>query len=111
MELLNNKKAEVRLAAASALAVMPAPAAQQAIAKLALSADLDEKVRVAVLNSACDSVRRFGNQFAPDQQNGVLEMVTGKGSAELRDAAAQLLGALSLPSDKVKSLILQTGAK
>jgi hypothetical protein len=109
--LLNDKRADVRLAAASALAAMPAQAAQQAIAKLALAVDLDEKVRLAALNLATESVRRFGNQFAPDHEKGVQELVTGKGSPELRDAAAQLQGALSLSSEKVKGMILDASPK
>jgi hypothetical protein len=111
VDLLNDKRAEVRLAAASALAAMPAEQAQQAIARFALAPDLDEKVRVTALNTACASVRRFGNQFAPDQEKGVQDLVGGKGSAELRDAAAQLQGALSLSSEKVKGLILEASPK
>ncbi|HUS48467.1 MAG TPA: HEAT repeat domain-containing protein [Phycisphaerae bacterium] len=106
--LLGDKRAEVRLAAAAALAVMSKPPAQQAIVQLALSGDADEKVRVAAFHSATESVRRFGNLLTEAQSTAVLEAVSAGGSPELRDAAAQLLGALNLPSEKIKSLILQT---
>jgi hypothetical protein len=109
--LLDDKRPEVRLAAASALAAMPAQAGQQAIARLALAPDLDEKTRVAALNAACESVRRFGNLLAPDQEKGVQDLATAKGAPELRDAAAQLHGALSLSSDKVKGMILEAAPK
>lgn len=107
--LLNDKRAEIRLAAASALAAMPTGPAQQAIARLALTADVEEKVRVSAMNIACESVRKFGNLLGADQSAAILDLAAGKASAELKDAAAQLSGALSLSSEKVKSLILEAG--
>ncbi len=104
--LLKSPQVEARLAAAAALAVLTEPSAQQALVNLALT-DADEKVKVAAFGLATESVRRFGNKIADAQAASVLEVVTGKGSTELREAAAQLSGSLNLPSQKIKDLILQ----
>ncbi len=96
------------LAAASALAVMPAPGAQAAIAELANSSDVDESIRIEAYGSLSESGRRFGNQLPDEATQGIIDVVSGDGSAQLREAAAQALGVLSLPSEKIKSLILDT---
>lgn len=105
--LLKSAPTDTRLAAAGALAVMPDATAQQALATTGV-ADSDEKVKIALLGLATDSVRRFGSKLSDEQSAAVLDIVTGKGSNELREAAAQLCGALNLPSEKVKALIIQS---
>ena len=111
-EALNDPRAEVRLAAAGALASMPSAAAQQAISGLALNGAADEPVRVAAMRHCTESVRRFGKMITDQQAQAVLEIVQDKAnSAALRDAAAQLLGSLDLPSERIMSLIVETGAK
>ena len=111
-EALKDTRAEVRLAAAGALASMPSAPAQQAVCGLALNGGADEPVRVAALRFCTESVRRFGKMLTDQQAQAVLEIVQNKAdSAALRDAAAQLLGSLDLPSERIMSLIVETGAK
>jgi hypothetical protein len=103
---LSDKRGEVQIAAAGALAMMDASEAQRAIATLAVSGQASEKVRVAVFGSLSESVKKFGNLLTDDQAAAVLEVVTdAKASRDLRDAAAGALGALNLPSEKIKTLI------
>jgi hypothetical protein len=120
---LDDQRDAVRLAAANALSVMPGEgqgrgegaakagpntaAAQAALAKLA-TGQADEKVRIAAFNDLSESLRRFGNQLSEAQAQAVLEVVTGKGAEGLREAAAGALGAMNLPSDQAKALILDT---
>jgi len=99
----------VRIAAASALGAFPAPAAQQAIAGLAGDAKASEAVRLAAYAAASESVRVFGNQLTGNQVDAVIAVVGGAGSLKIREAAAGLLGALDVPSDKIKALILSRG--
>jgi hypothetical protein len=105
---LAHSDANVQTAAARALAVQRASEAQQAIAGLALKADAPEPVRVAAFDAATESSRRFGAQVTEEQVRGLVDVVTGKGSEPIRTAAAKLLGALSLPSEKIKDLIHST---
>ena len=111
IELLKDSRAEVRLAGAGALAAMPAAAAQQAIVGLGLDAKADEEVRIAALGYCTESVREFGKMLTDDQAQAVLDIATGTGSAALRDAAAQLLGSLNLPSEEIQPLVVGTEPK
>jgi len=107
-EILEERRPAM-LSAAGALAMMPAPDAQQAIAQLANSEDVDESIRIEAYHLVSESGRRFGNQLSNAQAQGILDVVTGPGSQALKEAAAQALGVLSLPSEEIKDLILGAG--
>lgn len=106
--MLDDERAEVRLAGSEALAVMQSAAAQQAIAALTVNPDASENVRVEAFGDLSASLRRYGNQLTEDLSQAVLDVVSGEGSPELLNAAAQALGAMNLPSEQIKSLILRT---
>jgi hypothetical protein len=98
----------LQTASAWALATLNNPKAQQAIVELALGAG-DEKVRIAAFEAASESVRRFGNKATDTQATALVELVTGeKASQALLEVAAQLLGAMNLPSEKIPALIEST---
>ncbi|MBL7133189.1 MAG: hypothetical protein ISS78_03745 [Phycisphaerae bacterium] len=101
-------KAEIQVAAADALSVMPTAEAQRAIADLANDAKTVEGVRIAAYNSLIASVRKYGNQLTDAQSQSVVAVVVGKGSHALREAAGQTLSPLDLASEKMKQLILST---
>ena len=106
---LGDERSQVKVAAAAALAVMPAGQAQQALIAPAGDDQLAEDVRIKVFAALSESLRRFGNQLAEDQAQSVLRIVADTDqTAALRDAAAQSLGAMNLPSDQIKLLILDT---
>ncbi len=98
----------VRLAASKALSVTQTPDAQRAIAALALSTTAPEDVRVAAFNDLSASLRRFGMHLTEELSQAVLAVVKGEGSSDLLNSAAQALGAMDLPSQEIKSLILTT---
>ena len=104
-----DERAEVRIAAAEALATLPGPVAQRAIAKLGIDSTVDEKVRLAALAALTESVRRFGNGLSDELSQAIVDIVTKAPAGEIRIAAAQVLGGLSLPSSQVKDLIIQAG--
>jgi len=108
IDAADDPREEVRLAALAALAVMDLADAQRALAKVAVDQANDENVRITAFNDLSASLRRFGNQLTDELAEAVVEVVTGEGSAELLNAAAQALGAMDLPSEKIKSLIMQT---
>ncbi len=110
LQALSSPAVEVQLAAAKALAAMASADAQQGVAALALKTEA-EKTKIDLLNILTDSIRKFGNQLTEAQVQGLFDLVSSKGTAALREAAAQALGALNLPSDKSKGLILQMSAK
>ena len=105
---LGDARGPVQVAAAQALAAMPEADAQRGVAALAMKADAAEAVRIDAFKALAESVRRYGNQLSDEQAQQVIEVVTAAGALPLKDAAAQALGALNLPSQKIKSLIVQT---
>jgi HEAT repeat protein len=107
---LGDPRKEVKTAAAKALATMSAPDAQRAIAEMAMDAAAAEDIRLEAFSALGESARRFGNSLTDKQAAGIVKLVTS-GTGALRTAAAEILGALSLPSEKVKDLILETNAK
>jgi len=103
---LDDSRSEVQMAAAKALSVQASAKAQQGIAALAI-ADGDDKVRMAAFEALTNSVKKFGNQTTEAQSAAVIEIVNSdSASPELRQAAAAALGAMNLPSEKIKSMIL-----
>ncbi len=97
---------ELKIACARALAVLASGPAQQAIAQLAASDDASEPVRIAAYQAAAESVRILGRQLTDSQCRDVVQVVRSTESQALRDAASELLGALNLPSEQIKDLIL-----
>jgi len=102
----SDERDQVRVAAAEALAQLRSAAAQQALAELADDVDADDAVRLAAYSALSESIRMFGNQLTEKQVNAVIAVVVGSGDLKIRRAAAQVLGALALPSEKIKELIL-----
>ena len=70
----------------------------------------DEHIRITAFGDLSASLRRYGNQLTDEHAQQVLDVVkdTESGSAELLNAAAQALGSMNLPSDRIKSLIVET---
>lgn len=105
---LGDPRDEVKVAAAEALAVMNDAEAQRAIAKLGINDQGPEKVRIEAFGALSESLRTYGNLMTDELSRAVLGVVTATGSQPLREAAAQALGAMNLPSDKITSLFFQT---
>jgi len=104
---LDDSRPEVQVAAAKALSVLSSARAQQGIAALAVK-DGDDAVRVAAFAALTNSVKKFGNQTTEDQAAAVVELVNNASAGkEIRQAAAATLGAMNLPSEKIKTMILR----
>ncbi len=102
----------VSMAAAKALAVLDNRDAQQALAAGAMRERTEMSVRIAMLDLLSGSLRRFGNLLADQQASGIVAIVTDPEQTQtLRDAAAGAVGAMDLPSAKIKDLILTSGGQ
>jgi HEAT repeat protein len=107
--LLGDKNTEVSMAAARALAAIGGARAQQALVAAAMDGKSQERIRIDILGLLSGSLRRFGNQLTDAQSQSVVELVVDAKQAQpLRDAAAEAMGAMNLPSEKIKSLILES---
>lgn len=106
--VLDGRSEDVQVAASGALAMLESAKAQRAIVSLATNPDASQAVRIEACRAGAESVRRLGNQLTEDLASAVVDMVVSDGEQALKVAAAQLQGALNLPSEKVKDLIVTT---
>ena len=96
----------VRVAAAKGLAVLASADAQRAILKLPGDMTARDPDRLAGLTALAESVRRFGNQLTDADAAIVLALVSSTDESKgIREAAAQVLGAMDLPSEQIFPLI------
>ncbi len=98
---------EIRVLAGQVSAHLSSPDAQRAIAALALDTGNDINVRTAAFGSLVTSAKLNGN-ILPDAGVGDIYRIISATDTDpaLRAAAAAAYGALNLPSQKVKNLIL-----
>jgi hypothetical protein len=100
-------RTQIRVLAGRVLAHVNSPDAQRAVAEAALDADASMDVRIAAFNSLANSAKMNGN-LLPDATVAHIYGLTSSGQTEpdLRAAAAAAYGSLNLPSQMVKTLIL-----
>jgi hypothetical protein len=98
---------QIKLLAAQVLAYLYSPAAQRAIATMALNDENALDIRIAAFASLALSAKINGNLLGDEQINAIYYIVSSQDSdPALRSAAAIAYGSLNLPSQKVKDLIL-----
>ena len=98
---------EMRVLASGVLAHLKSPEAQRAIAAMAMDEANDNSVRIAAFSSLVLSAKINANLLLTEQIDAIYGLVSStEVDANLRAAAAGAYGALNLPSEQVKSLIL-----
>jgi hypothetical protein len=103
----NDKRTEIRTVAGQILAHLNSPDAQRAIAAMALSSDNSLEVRISAFESLATSAKLNANMLIDQMIDGIYALISSdQTDAALRSAAAAAYGALNLPSQKVKDLIL-----
>jgi hypothetical protein len=86
---------------------LESPEAQRAIAEMAMAQQNDKTVRIATFASLALSAKINANLLLSGQVDAIYGLVSSTDAeADLRAAAAGAYGALNLPSEQVKSLIL-----
>ena len=97
----------IQVLAGQILAYLKSPNAQRAIAAMALNASNDMNVRIEAFASLATSAKLNGNMLPDNMVDDIYALTSsGQTSPDLRAAAAAAYGALNLPSQKVKDLIL-----
>ncbi len=104
---LTSSDERLQKSAASVLALINAPAAQRAVAHVALSSGNSIPLRVAAFSSLSESARTHGGMLEESQINELGALVMNENDLIIRTAAAQAQGALNLagktPSDIIRS--------
>jgi len=102
-----DKRTEIQMLTGRVLAYLDSPDAQQAIAAMALDENNDANIRISAFTSLAVSAKINACLLDDAAIDAIYSLVGSKDSdAKLRSAAAAAYGALNLPSEKVKNLIL-----
>jgi hypothetical protein len=104
---LDDSRPEIAKAAADTLAVMGQKEGQLAILTKATGEKTPDDLKVAMLKSLSTSAKTFGNQLPSDGIAALEKMVVTGENLDLRSAAAEARGALNLPPEEAKVLILK----
>ncbi len=104
---INDKHPEIQILVGQILAHLNSPDAQRAIAVMALSEGNSLDVRISAFESLATSAKLNANILIEQIVDGIYTLISSSETdPELRSAAAAAYGALNLPSQKVKDLIL-----
>ncbi len=102
-----DKRTEIQMLAGQILAHLNTPAAQEAIAAMAMAESNSQDIRIAAFGSLAVSAKLNANKLDDATIDAIYALVSSKDiDPGLRAAAAAAYGALNLPSQKVKTLIL-----
>ncbi|MBN2270816.1 MAG: HEAT repeat domain-containing protein [Sedimentisphaerales bacterium] len=103
----SDKRPQIQILAGKVLAYLDSPDAQRAIAAMALAEGNSPEVRVAGFESLATSAKLNACMLVDQMIDGVYALISSEQTdPALRSAAAAAYGALNLPSQKVKDLIL-----
>lgn len=108
---LDDERPEIVMLAGEVLGLIDHKDAQAGLLAKASSGGVSDDVKVSLLSSLAVSARFFGN-LLDEEQVAVLEgIVAGDASLPVKDAAAEARGALNLPPEQSKALILNSPRK
>jgi len=107
LSALNDTRAPIAEAAGKVLGTLNSAAAQNGLAMKANNSSTPSEVRVSLYRSLADSAKHLGNHLTSDQIDGLESVVSEGADAPVRDAAAEARGALDLPADAARTLILK----
>jgi HEAT repeat protein len=98
---------QMQIAAGQSLAYLGSPEAQRAIAALAMNEQSEKDVRLSAFSSLAFSAKLNANLLLSEQVDAMYELISSTDAdVDLRAGAAGAFGALNLPSERVKTLIL-----
>ncbi len=112
IETTKSTRQQVQVLSSQVLVYLPSPDAQRAIAESALQAENSMEVRYEAFKSLAESAKINGNLLTDEQIQAVYTIIGSTEQDEkLRALAGGAFGALNLPSQKVKDLILDQAVK
>jgi hypothetical protein len=107
LSALNDKRGVIAMASGHVLSTINSSSAQNGLAIKANDEATPPEVRVSLYKSLADSAKHMGNHLDSAQISGLETVVSSSKAAEVRDAAAEARGALNLPADQARTLILK----
>lgn len=95
----------LRIAAASTLATIATPTAQEALATQALNDKNAMEMRLAAFSSLAESARRNGNRLGETTVGALTSLAVDGADLTIRTSCSQVVGALDLPSNRITQII------
>jgi hypothetical protein len=106
MAALSDTRPAIVISAGRVLAMIDSQTAQNGLASKALDASTPAEVRVALFKSLAANAKFYGNRLDSLKISQLEQVVAGEKDGSVRDAAAEARGALDLPADQARTLIL-----
>lgn len=104
--LSTDARPEILKGAGKVLADLDSPSSQAGLLTKALDETVPAEVRVALFKDLAVNAKFFGNHLDAGQAADLQKVVQGAKTADIRGAAAEARGALNLPAEQTKKLIL-----
>lgn len=103
--VLASDDAELRLAAAEVLGHLGSAKAQEAVAAIALNSAEPDELRIRMFAALSEAAKRHGALVGAEIVKQVVALAERDANLPIREAAAQTLGALSLPGEPASTII------
>jgi len=102
---MSTPDAELKIAVAEVLGWLPSARGQAAMAALALDAQVDTEMRVAMFAALSEAAKRHGNLLETAHVDAVVELAEKEADVVIRMAASQTLGALNVAGNPASRII------
>lgn len=106
LNALNDARPDVVKASGQTLALLNSASGQGALLAAAMGEKTADDVRVSLLKSLATSAKFFGNRLQPQQVQSLDQVIENGPNQDVKNAAAEARGALNLPADQAKTLIV-----
>jgi hypothetical protein len=111
LSALNDPRGDVVKAVAKTLGYLNFNDAQSALFAKANGQDTPDDVQVALFKGLAANAKFYGNHLDPGQIEALQKEVAEEQALEVKSAAAEARGALNLPADQAKALIVDQSKK
>jgi hypothetical protein len=106
LSALDDSRPEIVKYDATVLGVMDGTEIQPAILQKASDDKTTDDLKIALYRALATNARNFGRKLDDDQINIVQKVVASAPNVEVRTAAGEARGAMDLPADQAKKLII-----
>ena len=107
LSTLDDNRPGIQMLGGEVVAMIESSSAQQALVDSAVSEENATEVRISLFDSLAESAKRIGNTLESGEVERVLGVASNDPDVGVRTAAAHAVGALSLPADQAKRLIVE----
>jgi hypothetical protein len=103
---LDDARPEIVKSDTTVLGLINSPEIQPALLTKATDSKTSDDLKIATFKGLATNARNFGNHLSADQVDA-LQNVVATAPVDVRTAAGEARGALNLPADQAKQLIIQ----